>query len=150
MASPCWYTLVLRYGTNKFYLAPRASIVVEEDRDLETISGDSNPCKTCDDSEDREWKVKLYFNGGCDLRSAWALHDLLKAFLDAACLAGDLTIERTVCRETPLVYEVKKARLRMVDVILQRLASPRTLSMELTLELGAWIEAGEGAVLVGA
>lgn len=147
----CWYTLVLRYGTNRFYLAPRASITVEEDRDLEQIlDGDSDGCKTCDDEGDREWKLRLYFNGGCDLRSAWSLHDSLKAFLEAACTAGDLTIERTVCRETPLVYEVKKAKLRMVDVVLQRSARPRMLSMELTLELGSWVEAGEGAVLVGA
>lgn len=149
MARPCWYTLVLRYGTNKFYLAPRASITVEEDRDLESFDQDSG-CSTCGSPKNRTWKIKLYFDGGCDLVSAWSLYNLVQAFIDAGCLAGDLTLERTVCRETPLVYQVKKAKLQMTDTHLQRSGRPRTLSMNVEFALTSWVIAGEGAVLVGA
>lgn len=156
MSTPCWYTLVLRYNTYKFYLAPRASIFVEESTDLESFSGSGSgsggggDCATCGQELDRTWTVKLRFLGGCDMVSAWALFRRLEAFLTAGCSAGDFTIERTVCGETPLVYKIKKAKARMVDVVSQRVGAPRLLSIEITFELTAWVTAGEGAVLVGA
>lgn len=151
MANPCWYTLVLRYGTNRFYLAPRASITIDEGNDLESQDDSSSGCAGCGSPTNRSWKFKAYFDGACDLSSAWTLFNQLQAFLDAACAASaDITIERTVCNETPLVYQVKKANLRMTDTHLQRIAKPRQLVMEIKLELAAWVQTGEGAVLVGA
>lgn len=144
----CWYTLVLRYGSNKFYLAPRASISIVEERDLETLATDK-ACATCGSTVDRTWKLKAIFDGGCDLISAWSLYRSLEAFLAAAC-DSDLTVERTVCRETPLVYKVTKTKLEMTDTDWQRSGRPRVLSMKIELELKAWVEEGEGAVLVGA
>lgn len=143
----CYYTLVLRYDTNRFYLAPISSISIEEDRDLETI--DDAGCATCGAISDRTWKIKANFVS-CDLASAWALFNRLQAFINAGCENGDLTIERTVCRETPLVYEVKKVRMRMTDSHLQRIARPRVLAMFIEFDLKVWVEEGEGAVLVGA
>lgn len=146
----CRYTLVLRYGTNKFYLAPRFSIdVVETSGDFESLSDSSKGCSTCGSNPDRTWHFKAHFVGGCSLASAWSLYNALQAFLDAGCSAGDLTIERTVCDEAPLVYQIKKADVRMIDVINQYIKQ-RVLTMDITLSLTAWVETGEGAVLVGA
>lgn len=145
----CWYTLVLRYSNLKFYLSPRSSIVVVEDRDLESLD-DKISCGTCDSYKPATWKITANFKGSCSLASAWSLFRSLEAFLEAACDAGgDLTIERTVCGETPLVYKVTKTSLRMVDTPSQW-GSPRVLKMEVIFSLTAWVETGEGAVLVGA
>lgn len=147
----CRYTLVLRYGTNKFYLAPRSSITISEGNDLEALanSGTAGGCATCGSKQDRTWTLKVYF-GSCSLASAQALFNSVKAFIDAGCANGDLTIERTVCDEVPLVYQVRHGQVRMADTLLQLVSRPRAIVMELTLELVAWVEQGEGAVLVGA
>lgn len=145
---PCWYTLLLRYNDQKFYLSPRASIVVVEDRDLESIK-DATGCKTCGKYQPDTWKITANFKG-CSLEAAWSLFRALEAFLEAECTAdGDLVIERTVCGEIPLVYEVSKVSLRMVDTGSQW-GRPRVLKMEIIFTLAAWVEEGEGAVLVGA
>lgn len=150
----CWYTLLLRYSDQKFYLSPRASIVIAEDRDLESIE-DKAGCAGCSGYQPSTWKVTANFKGSCSLAGAWALFRALEAFLQDACAADpetgqvpDLIIERTVCGETPLVYEVSKVSLRMVDTLSQW-GRPRVLKMELVFSLQAWVEEGEGAVLVG-
>lgn len=152
---PCWYTLLLRYNDQKFYLSPRASIVVVEDRDLETIQ-DSKGCGSCSGWKPDTWKVVANFKGSCSLESAWSLFRALEAFLEDACEVDsttgqkpDLIIERTVCGETPLVYKITKTSLKMVDTLSQW-GRPRVLKMEIVFSLVAWVEAGEGAVLVGA
>jgi hypothetical protein len=140
----CRYTLLLRYGTNKFYLAPRSSVLdVEEDKDLETVEDTS----CCGQARNRTWKIKAHFLGNCSLASAWALFNSLQIFLNAAC-ASDLIIERTVCDEPALIYKVTKVSPRMTDVINQY-TKQRVLTMEITFSLTTWIEAGNGAVLVG-
>lgn len=146
----CWYTLVLRYSDQKFYLSPRSGIIVAEDRDLESVGGSDGKtgCKTCGKYQPDTWKVVANFKGSCSLDSAWALFRALEAFLEAAC-DYDLTIERTVCGETPLVYQVSNASLRMVDTLSQW-GRPRVLKMEVVFTLAAWVDTGEGAVLVGA
>lgn len=152
---PCWYTLLLRYNDQKFYLSPRSSIIIAEDRDLESVA-EGKGCGSCGKYQPDTWKVVANFKGSCSLDSAWALFRALEAFLEGACEADpetgqvpDLIIERTVCGETPLVYKVTKTSLRMVDTLSQW-GRPRVLKMELVFNLAAWVEAGEGAVLVGA
>lgn len=142
----CTYTLLLHYDKYKFYLAPKISLEVQEDNDLESLT--DSGCATCGSAKDRTWKLKLHFLGNCSLASAWALFNQLQAFLQAGCEHGDLLIERSVCDEDPLVYQVTKAILRMTDVINQY-TRQRVLTMELTLSLTAWVAEGEGAVLVG-
>lgn len=144
----CIYTLLLRYDNNKFYLAPRFSIdVVETSGDFETV--DDSGCADCGQPKDRTWHFKAHFEGGCSLASAWALYNQLQAFLNQACdPSKDLIVSRRVCDETALEYKVTKASVKMVDVINQYLKQ-RVLTMDITLELTAWVQTGEGAVLVG-
>lgn len=151
----CWYTLLLRYNDQKFYLSPRSSIVIVEDRDLESVDTDKKGCAGCGKYQPDTWKVVANFKGSCSLEAAWILFRALESFLEDACEADpvtgqvpDLIIERTVCGETPLVYKVTKTSIRMVDTLSQW-GRPRVLKMEITLGLAAWVEAGEGAVLVG-
>jgi hypothetical protein len=142
----CRYTLVLHYGTNKFYLAPRASIYVEEDRDMESLAS-AGECASCGGTPDRDWKLKLHFEGNCSSETAWAFYRRLQAFLDDAC-DSDLLIERSVCDETPLLYKVTRTQHRMTDIYNQYLRN-RLLTIEVVLSLTAWAVTGSGVVLVG-
>jgi hypothetical protein len=142
----CRYTVLLRYDDQRYYLAPRHSISLDEGRDFESVD-DSSECDTCGVDQDRTWKFLAHFTS-CDLYGAQAMYNSLTGFLEAAC-ASDLVIERRVCNEPVLVYKVKKARARMGDTLGQRLGRPRLLSMELTFELTTWIDDGDGVVLVG-
>jgi hypothetical protein len=142
----CRYTLVLHYDTNKFYLAPRASIHVEEDRDMEALAS-SGGCTNCGGTPDRDWKLKLHFEGNCSSETAWAFYRRLQAFLDDAC-DSDLLIERSVCDETPLLYKVTRTQHRMTDIYNQYLRN-RLLTIEMLFSLTGWISTGSGVVLVG-
>lgn len=142
----CWYTLLLRYSDQKFYLSPRSSIIVSEDRDLESVS-DRIGCSTCGKYQPDTWKITANFKGSCSLASAWSLFRQLESFLEDSC-DEDLIIERTVCGEIPLVFKVTKTSLRMIDTISQW-GKPRVLKMEIIFSLQAWVEEEDGVVLVG-
>lgn len=136
----CRYTLLLRYGSNRFYLAPRVNIEIEENLEqVETAS-------CCGSLKNRTWTIKAHFVGNCSLATAWALFRALETFLDEAC-SEDLVLERTVCDEPALIYKVTKVTPRMVDVINQYIKQ-RILTMEITFGLTTWTETGEGAVIL--
>lgn len=143
----CYYTLLFHYNDQRYYLAPRYSIQIVEDTDLETVK--DSGCSSCGGKpQDRSWGFKVNFEGGCDLASAWILYNQFIAFWNAACVAGaDMLVERTVCDEPALVYKVTNVKATMADVLNQYLKQ-RVLTMKVTLELTAWIQAGEGAVVV--
>lgn len=142
----CRYQLWLQYDNNKFWLSPRYSIAVEEETDFEAVNFGGG---CCGDVIDRTWHFKLRFVGACDLASAWALYNQLQNFLDQACATQvDLLLNRQVCDETVLTYRVTKPQAHMIETITQ-FQQPRILTIDLVVTLNVWVEAGDGAVLVG-
>lgn len=141
------YSLLLRYGTNKFWLSPRVSIGVEESSDFDTPDQSSQTCGglLCSDIQTTTYKFVLYFVGNCSLKSAWALYSQLVTFLQQGCTT-DLILERRVQDEDPLVFKVTKAVPQMVDTITQ-FTQERILKINLALSLKAWDPSG--AILVG-
>lgn len=144
----CYYTLLFHYNNQSYYLAPRKSIIVVEDTDLESVQ--DSKCANCGSTPaDRTWGFIVNFEGGCDLASAWALFNQFMAFWNAACKASaDMIVERQVCDEPALVYKVTNVKATMADVINQYLRE-RVLTMKVTLTLTAWAPTGQGVVLVG-
>lgn len=142
----CRYSLWLQYSDQKFYLAPRFSIAVEEESDFETVNYGGG---CCGDILGRDWHFGVKFVGNCSLASAFALNAQLQAFLDKACDdMVDLILYRRVCDETALQYKVSKPRVHMVDTITQ-FTRQRILSMDLIVALSQWPPDNTGVVEVG-
>jgi len=142
----CRYTLWLQYDVNKFYLAPRSSILVEEETDFEQLQFAGDCCAKI---ANRDWHFKLHFVSGCDtLLTAWTMFQRLEIFLDVAC-SQDLTINRKVCDESLLVYKITNPRATMVETNTQLYARPRSLTIDLVLGMQVWPPDGMGVVSLG-
>lgn len=142
----CYYKLYLQFDVNKFYLAPRNSLLVEEAKDFEQVSYDS-ACGCSDNIKDRTWNFTLYFRD-CNLQNAWILYNRLGAFLVAGCAAGDMTLNRQVCNESLQTHLVSQPQIRMVDTVTQFLRQP-ILKIDFKLQLDVWPPAGVGEVVIG-
>ena len=133
------------------YLAPRASIMVEESNDFEQLTGADAACGGCGFSGSRTFKFTIHFIGGCSLQTAWNLYNRLQTALCATNEDGtpkDILLERRVYDETPLIYKITKNTMRMVDVINQYLRT-HILSIEFVVTLVAWPPEGTGEVILG-
>ena len=130
----CRYTL--KIGT--LYLAPRKSIAIVESADFEKLADESqaSDCATaCSNNSKREFGFTIHFLGGGSLDSAWSLYNQLKAQLLLAC-TQQVLLQRRVCDEDILEYQVTGGSTRMVDTINQ-FTCERVLTIEFTVKLKA-------------
>lgn len=147
-----YYKLVIGTGTDAFYLAPRASIGVEESSNFEQLVNADAACGGCGFSGSRTFTFTIYFEGGCSLRSAWSLYSALQ---EALCVTNedgtpkDILLERRVYDEDPLIYKITKNSMRMVDVVNQYTAQ-HILSIEFIVTLVQWPPEGVSEVVLGA
>lgn len=138
------YQLYLQYDDQKFWLAPKSSITVEEPADMETVDFGGG---CCGDVIDRTWHFKLRFLGNCSLASAWALYNALLTFLENACASNtDLLLNRVVWDEPVLTFRVTKPQAKMLDPNTQYIRE-RILSIDLVLTLNEWT-VPDGVVLL--